>query len=319
MKGLTEGLLTLLAITIVIFALLIPKSVRNLSFVSTGEVITGGSTTAEVKKASRSSTSGITQGQSLQSQTSPRANSIQIHTGNASYSYEPYEEYITIENRGTSNVDITGWRLENGKNTHAYPLGDKYVYYLSDSGIIPQATRILVPNGSSVLEDVVLKPGERAIVVTGSPQNISPYKIISFKENSCIPYLTETYQFPSGMEKGCVLPQKEPGVSSLDLSCQRYINSMRSCHTPKYESVDRNGDLCTNCVDGKEGLPSMCIAFIKSHYSYPGCLAYHMGDTNFEGRVWHVYLYRPWEMWAKDNETISLYDRNGLLQASAKY
>ncbi len=191
--------------------------------------------------------------------------------------------------------------------------------YASDVGIIPQGTKVVSSSGVSRLENIILKPYERAVVTTGSPQNISPYTIVSFKENLCSGYLSEKYNFPSGIGKSCVRPNTEPGVKNLDSACKKYVDSMRSCHTPQFEGKDRQGDFCSGCVDGTDGLPSMCVSFIKNHFSYPGCLSYHQGDQNFEGNVWHVYLYRPWEMWAESDETLSLYDSQGNLVTQTSY
>lgn len=301
-KGsIVEGLLTLLALSIVIFAILLPKSFQlNLTGFDT--------INSEKGKGSYSLQSGRGTSQTLD-----------LNTGNAQSSSDPMGEYIIIENRGSSPVNITGMRLENDKSTRNYSVGSQYVNYASDVGIIPQGAKIISPDGKSRLEDIILGSGERAIVVSGSPGNLSSYALTSFKENSCTGYLSETYNFPSGMEKSCVRPYEEDGKNSLDLACKKYIDSMRACHAPKYGGVDRERRVCNDCVDGTEGLTSQCTAYIKTHFSYEGCLANHIGEKNFEGKTWHVYLHRPWEMWSNDDETFYLYNKSGKLESSVSY
>ncbi len=322
--SLIEGLLALLAISIIIFVIIIPKSIRlnltgwpGLGPGPAGETTTGGSVYTNATNPNSNST--VTSGGVQTPLTTAPSGSIYISSGNASYETDPMSEYITIENQGNSPIDISGWRLQNNKSARAYPVGGNYVHYASDVGIIPQGAKVLSPSGASAVADIVLNPGDQAIVVSGGPGNISPYTLTSFKENECTGYLSETVNFPSGQQDSCVYPYNELGANNLDLQCQNFIKSMSSCHTPKYNSVDYNHQVCDGCVDGTAGLSSMCVAYIKAHYSYSGCLASHENDQNFEGRVWHVYLYRPWEMWASSNETIFLYDSSGKLVTSTSY
>lgn len=87
---------------------------------------------------------------------------------------------------------------------------------------------------------------------------------------------------------------------------------MASCHTPEFDTRDREGDICHNCVD-KKPLSGSCVAFIKSHFNYGSCITYHQNDANFSGKTWRVFLGKGWEMWAKNYETIKLFDSNGQL------
>lgn len=243
--------------------------------------------------------------------------SIRLNTGNAKRATKARDEYITIENRGDFAVNITGWRLENGKKARTYVVGGKQVHYASDVGIIPEGAKVLYPGGS-VVGDIILNPGEEAVVTTGSPPNLKP-ALMSFKENSCTGYLEETYEFETGVNKSCIRPNKEAGIENLEIECQDYIDSINSCHAPEFGGKDEEGERCDNCIDGTRGLSSMCRAFIRAHYSYEGCLAHHITDEEFEGDTWHVYLFKPWEMWEESHETISLYDSRGYLIAEESY
>jgi hypothetical protein len=179
---------------------------------------------------------------------------------------------------------------------------------------IPKGTA-LISSAPSTLEDIVLKPGESADIVTGSAGNSYPYKINSFKESECTEYLTQqnvyNYSFSPSLAKSCIAPRDEPNANGLDLKCQNYIESMQSCHTPKYNTIDSQGNTCNNCVDGNSALSNACVNYIQSHFSYESCLANHENDSNFYGNIWHIYMNRSFEMWAANHEVITLYDSSG--------
>src|SRR3989304_4735335 len=58
------------------------------------------------------------------SRTAAQAQYISIGSGNAAYAYQSYEEYITIENRGSTNINLSGWQLRNGKAKSPYYRGN---------------------------------------------------------------------------------------------------------------------------------------------------------------------------------------------------
>lgn len=239
---------------------------------------------------------------------------IYIGSGNAPYSYQSYEEYITLENMSNSPVNLTGWQLRNGKDERPYYTGSMLQRFSADVALIPQAAKILSPFGNSLLQDVVLAPDERAIVTTGSFGIHSPYKITSFKENMCTGYLEELedYSFTPSLTGNCPRPEEEPGINNLDVGCRRFIETLSYCETPEFGGRDEEGEVCPHCVNG-ELLSPACNAFVREHYNYQGCLIYHQNDPDFSGRTWRIFLGRGWEMWADEYETIELYDRFGQL------
>ncbi len=240
---------------------------------------------------------------------------VSINTGNASYSIQPFDEYIELVNHSDKPINITGWTLKNAKGERTYVVGSSEQHFASDVVTIPQGAYILSPTGANNLENIVLKQNESAIITTGSTGVATPYRITNFKENICTGYIQNlpSYSFTPSMQTNCVSPRNEPGVKNLDTRCQDYIGQMSSCRTPKFDTVDNRGDICYGCVDGDSTLSSSCVAFIKSHFSYSGCLAFHQNDSNFSGNRWRIYLGKPWELWAKSYETISLFDSTGKL------
>ena len=126
------------------------------------------------------------------------------------------------------------------------------------------------------------------------------------------------YTFTPPLARNCPGPRDEPGVSALDTECRKFIERMTPCRTPQFNTRDREGDICSNCVDGKL-LSGSCVAFIKSHFNYGSCIANHVNKSNFSGRTWRIFLGRGWEMWAEDYETIELFDQFGRLVDSRNY
>ncbi|MEX2013408.1 MAG: hypothetical protein WD897_00635 [Parcubacteria group bacterium] len=239
---------------------------------------------------------------------------VSLGVGNASYAYQPYEEYITIDNRGRESVDITNWRLKNGKDKRAYNLGGDLQYFPADTATINRAAPFVSPTGFNKFQNVILKPGENAIITTGSIGSRLPYKIVSFKENICSGFLEDLpeYEFTPQLERNCPRPKNEPGMSALDTECRRFIENMSSCHMPEFDTIDSEGNICRNCVDSR-ALSSSCVAFIKNHFNYGSCIANHVNDPDFSGRTWRIFLGKGWEMWAQEYETIELFDQRGRL------
>lgn len=274
--------------------------------VSDGNWILGSSGTSRITSDTRTTNTG---------------HNISISTGNAGYAYQPYEEYIVLSNNGRNPVDITGWQLRNGKDQRTYSLGGGLQRFSADIAIIPQATRLLLPQGGSAMTNVVLESGERAVITTGKIGSRHPYPIVSFKENICTGYLENLpeYSFDPPLETRCPRPAVEPGLTNLDTECRAFVERLSSCRTPEFDTKDRNGEPCSTCIRG-ERLSSSCASFIREHFTYQGCVAYHSTDPDFHsGRTWRLFLERGWEMWAKDYEAVELFDRFGNLVQSVNY
>ena len=238
---------------------------------------------------------------------------VDLGRGNSGQSVDATEEYITLRNRGDYPISITGWFLTNAKGTKSYTLNGRLLYEPSDQATIPQGTLLLTPNGQNVLGPIVLNENETAIVTSGYVGQRSNIPIVSFKVNKCTGYLESDaeYKFTPSLRRSCAQSEDEPGYYYLDEKCKDYIDGMGTCHIPDFETRDLNGESCRNCVDGRRGLSGSCVAFLKEHYNYAGCLAYHSQDQDFLGKEWRVFLGRTWEMWADDDETITLFDQFG--------
>lgn len=250
--------------------------------------------------------------------TSSHAKSISIKRGNAASSYQPREEYIVLENNSRSSIDITGWKLTNGKDRRVYELGNTLQRYPAEEAYIPSGTKLL--SASNILQNIVLEAGEEAVITTGKPSLFGSIPITSFKENMCTGYLenTRNYDFTPSLRQQCPDPSEEPGFENLDEKCQDFINGLRSCAIPDIGGRDEEGDRCDNCVNG-ERISRICRTFIETHYNYQGCVAYHGLDEDFYLDTWRVFLGKTWEMWAKSKEVISLFDKAGSLVDYLQY
>ena len=248
------------------------------------------------------------------------AESISIGRGNARNTYQSYEEYITLDNRGDDSIDITGWQLRNAKDERAYDTTGTLRFFPADTAVIPQATILLSPYGTNFFQNVILKEGEKAIITTGKIGSQSPYKIVSFKENICTGYIEklDEYKFTPPLSRHCPRPADEPGIATLDVECRKTIERMSLCHTPEFDTRDDEGDICRNCIDEKP-VSRACVAFAKAHFNYAGCIANHAGRTDFQEDTWRIFLGRGWEMWAEDYESIRLYDILGRLVSERSY
>lgn len=298
--------LLILAVIIIAVATL-PSDERKLGFSAPGDSY------SLIAPGSSISSSGNSSSQA--GRTARESSYISIGSGNAAYSYQPYEEYITIENTGQSAVDITGWQLRNGKDKRPYySNGSQLQKFSADIALIPKAAKLFMPTNNQVLGNVVLEPGERAVVTSGNNSIRDPYQITSFKENICTGYIEmlPSYAFTPPLTQNCPRPSLEPGVENLDRECRDFLATFPSCQTPKFGGKDYEGEKCTNCINGKR-LSNVCVDFMKEHYSYQGCLANHAGKPDFYGKIWRIFLGRSWEMWAEKYESIELFNSAGQL------
>lgn len=244
---------------------------------------------------------------------------INLGRGNASGATHPNQEYITFQasSRNKESIDITGWSLTNGKERKLFPItgNDTQVRGVSDKVIIPKGTLIFIPNGINPQENIVLDPGDKAIILTGKVPNGIPFEVkTNFKENICTGYIEnlKDYNFAPSLNTNCPSPESEEGVSSLDDTCYKFVNQMGTCHTPEFKDVVyKNKEPFTGFVDNAGNLSQQCKNFIKKNYSYESCIVNHLSDENFFAKSWRVFLNYPRELWAKDREVITLYDSEG--------
>lgn len=205
-------------------------------------------------------------------------------------STNPSTEYITINNRGTTTIPVTGWRFTSTSTNQSVQ--------------IPQATYLFFADTQNSEEDIYLAPGETLYLITGRSPNGS-----SFKTNKCSGYLSQFQSFTPSLSYSCPAPRNEdtssiPRTLNND-ACLDYIERMPSCQI-QTKSLPANWSY-------------ECTKFIYDKINYPSCVNIHKNDKDFYGKDWRVYLKRSERLWKDRRETIILYDNEGKIVTKYSY
>lgn len=202
----------------------------------------------------------------------------------------PDEEYLEIkaDKKNKSPMKITGWKLK-GKTGLDIAIGKGASYIYASVASQPQ-------------EDIYLKPGEKAIVITGK----SPLGT-SFKLNKCSGYFEQFHEFTPELNTECPLLRDEELPSGLNDNCLDYIDRVSSCQTIVSIPYKYSFKLSSSCQD-----------FVTQNANYKTCLEKHKDDSDFYLPEWRIYLERSGELWKKKRETIILYDdKNNIIDSQS--
>lgn len=241
---------------------------------------------------------------------SPYAGRVSLSSGNASSAYQPNEEYLTIRNGSGSPVVITGWTVTNGKATR--PIENQshnYAYSLADSATIGQGTEFLSPDGRFSVDDITLRPGDTAILTTGGPFVSFSFPIsTSFRENICLGYFDRDYPWSPQLRLDCPLPSQDRDIGTVTQECYDYLRYTNRCEDPERDDKDNFDELRSPCKE-----------YIRTRFTYDGCVATNREKSDFSSRQWRVFLGKKFELWRSSNETITLYDAQGRIVDQVKY
>lgn len=248
------------------------------------------------------------------------AGQFSINIGNARYEYQPNREHITLRYHGAAPVDITGWYLTNGKAERVYDTGGGNLARLpSDVVLIPRVTKLFrAGSDNAATSNLVVSNNAQVVITTGSAPSSSPFPVGNFQVNLCSGYLEdlENVDFSPTLWSSCPQPRDWPGVSNVDNACYQFASYLRSCHAPKFE---RRAD-SVDYVDGQVNkLSTSCQNFVQNSFTYNGCVAAFSARSDFYQNEWRIFLNRPWELWAGERETITLYDKDNKIVAQEKY
>ncbi len=256
---------------------------------------------------------------------SPWYKQVKIKRGNAAHTYQPREEYIILDTsrRNDTPINITGWILENNDSRTLHQVSGRAYRGVSERVVIPEGAGLLLGADQEYLGPIVLKPGDRAVVTTGSLFSGFPFPVkVSFRTNICTGYLNDltSYDFNPRLRQDCPDPESELNGELLENRCYDYIERLRRCRTPDDEPFrDRDGDLVRNHLDGVTGLSRQCRDFVAEHYNYRSCVVNNAGQPDFLGDEWRIYLNQHFELWDDDREVITLYDDEGRLVDQIEY
>lgn len=216
---------------------------------------------------------------------SPYRNVVRLsHSISGANSTEPENEYLEIsvpQNAGVP-VNLSGWKL----------ISDATV----GSAIIPKGTEVPISGTINDAQDIVLSPGDRAIIISGR----SPIGS-SFRENKCIGYFSSFQHFYPSLPQNCPQPSDELisyyGTSYIrDASCIDYVQTLSRCQVMLSPPIK---------------VSNTCQGFMVKYLNYNGCMTAHRDDADFNGTTWRVYLGRTTSMWRTKHEIVKLIDANG--------
>ena len=226
---------------------------------------------------------------------SPYAGRVTLKKGRASAS-DVDKEYIELVAASSNDAALTisDWTIESVPTQRTEE--------------IPQGIRTLESTYYRSTKPLTLLPGEQAYLVTGK----SPL-FVSFRENRCTGYLTNTRTFTPNLGKRCPLPTDEllrygENIRDDDDRCYTFVSDIRQCETTSDAELDA------------ARLPMSCDQFIENTLSYDGCVDTHKTDTDFfTSGGWRIYLGASRELWLSTHETIRLRDADGGVVAVLQY
>lgn len=206
------------------------------------------------------------------------------HYVSGANSSDPGNEYVELsvaQNAGVP-VDLTGWTLLSEATGAA--------------AVIPKGTEVPTSGIVNDVQDIVLTPGENAILVSGQ----SPIGA-SFRENKCIGYFSDFQTFSPPLPQDCPEPSDQLdsfyGINYIrDEACIDYVKTLSRCQV---------------ALTPPAGTSSACQSFVVNYLNYNGCLNAHQNDADFEGDTWRIYLGRSTSMWRTQNEVVKLLDAKG--------
>lgn len=207
------------------------------------------------------------------------------HSISNASSSNPAREYIqlSIMQNARTPVKLTGWMFMSGAT------GKKES--------IPRGTTVPTSGVVNAVEDIVLQPGENAIIISGE----SPVGA-SFRENKCIGYLGTFQQFSPPLPQNCPLASNE--LSSFfgttyiyNPTCIDYANTLSRCQVAMPTQTTK--------------ISNKCQSFLENYLNYNGCVAVHKNDSDFNGTTWRIYLGREDHLWRAKYEIVKLLDANG--------
>ncbi len=220
---------------------------------------------------------------------------VSNYVSNASTTNE-YLEISVSQNAGTP-VDITGWIIGSGATGRTIS--------------IPQGTAVPTSGVVNATQDIVLQPGDRAVIATGK----SPVGA-SFRENKCIGYFSNFQTFSPPLPQACPIASNElttfyPGITYIhDPDCVDYVSRVNRCQVP---------------LNSTSKLNATCQSFLEKYLNYNGCVNAHRSDPDFDGTTWHIYLNHVNKkgevvpLWRARYEFIKVFDANVKTVAQFSY
>ena len=206
------------------------------------------------------------------------------HYVSGAASSNPIDEYVEIKVASNAGVlvNISGWALSSDATGYVT--------------VIPKGTEIPKSGIVNTVQDIVLAPGTRAILISGR----SPIGA-SFRENKCIGYFSNFQHFSPPLPQNCPVPSddlaSQYGAGYLhDDVCIEYVKKLPRCQVELAPPTN---------------ISSACKNFLATYINYNGCVSVHQNDADFKSDTWLVYLGRYSSIWRTKNELVKLLDSSG--------
>ena len=197
---------------------------------------------------------------------------------------DPNDEYVEVSLSSSAQqpVTLSGFTIQSEAT--------------GNGATIPLGTEVPMSGTIQALQQVVLQPGDTAIITSGR----SPIGA-SFRENKCIGYFSQFQTFSPSLNDSCPDPltelQQYAGANYIrDNACITYVQSLSRC---------------TISITPPLGVSSVCQSFLNDRLNYNGCVAAHEGDSDFKENTWRIYLGSNVALWRRQNEVIKLIDPSG--------
>lgn len=199
---------------------------------------------------------------------------------------DPNKEYVEIQamKDNKNPLNISKWKLK-GKIGLDVAIGQGTILYL--------------PGANNPQQEIILKPGEKAIIVTG----ISPLGT-SFRLNKCTGYFEQFQDFTPPLPRECPLAEDEDLPNNLKDACLDFVERIGRCEV--VESIPPSMD-------------QTCQNYVSDKISYKYCINIHKNDADFYKPEWRIYLGRKEELWKRSREVITLTDQTGKIIDSRSY
>lgn len=189
---------------------------------------------------------------------------------------DPQKEYIEIaaDYNNKEPARITGLDIQNKRGLKIK---------------IPKGVTLPYLGMVNFEEDIFLKPGEKAILITGK----SPVGM-SFRLNSCTGYFEEWQDFTPSLRKECPDIEDETAPNLSD-KCLSFVRAIPVCQTPQIPwEIDND-----------------CRAFINERANYAYCVKISKSKPDFYKRGWRVWLSQNEEIWSGQKDAIKLINEKG--------
>jgi len=197
------------------------------------------------------------------------------------------KEYVTIQasSRNKNDINITGLTIRSAVSLNGHKIGNGLALYF--------------PQTSGDGDPIMLRPGGRALILSGRSQLGAIPKSGGFQLNLCTGFFEQGLNFYPSLPLECPSPKDEPlpiAPNTLSETCYDYLAKIKRCTVPS--SVP-----ATLSTDGN------CQAHIFNRINYNQCVVDNKDSPGFFRGEWRVYFGRSSKLWRDRHDIVELVDQ----------